>query len=198
MAQKRMESLSGKQQAALRNVVKRPVLPRESADRRHNTIIPFSLPAMPVSPGRNTEESQAVIGRMLTRLFQQESGALYVVNPSRRTLEIAAIWGSQESEEQALAQKIGRGLLDDRIHLGDNAYIPMSAPAGLRPDGQTCLCVPMHSSQGLVGLLYARFKGGQPSSNTSMHESIVKQKQRFAVAAAETLALVLAGNSASS
>jgi hypothetical protein len=193
MAQKRMESSSGKQKSALRNVESRPIPFKTNDMLRLPEVASFPRPGVPVSSGRTTKESKEVIGRMLTRLFYQESGALYVVNPSHGSLEIAAIWGSHESEEQALALKIGKSLIENRIHLGDKAYIPMIAPKGMRPDGQTCLCVPMHSHRGMLGLLYARFKREQPSLNTFMHESIVEQKRRFAVAAAETLALVLAG-----
>ena len=137
------------------------------------------------------QESQAVLKRMLAQLFFQESGALYMANPLRGTMELAAMWGSHESGERDLAQRVGLCLMENRIVLGDKAYIPMLPPRSGSND-QACLCVPLHSNRGLIGMLYARFTSSPLYQKTPLQESIMEQKQRFAVAAAEALAMALA------
>lgn len=189
MAYKNESSQSGKRNAP--SLSGEGVI-RHAAARRSHPATHVPVPGMPASTSRSREEAQALIGRMLARLFFQEAGALYLLHPSRKALELAAVWGTHDVEEQSLAQKTAQGLLEDRIHLGDKAFIPMQAPSNLRSKNQTCLCVPMHSSRGLLGLLYARFKSDSSSVNVPLYVRTTEQKQRFAVSAAEALALALA------
>jgi hypothetical protein len=139
---------------------------------------------------------KSVIGRMMMKLFLNESGALYVVKPSRREMELAAVWGSHGSEEQDLAMKIGQGLIEHRIHLGEKAYVPMLAPPDRESPGTSCLCVPLLAENSLIGLLYARFNHGLHDQNPGWGERVLEQKRRFAIAAAETLAHTLAPGAA--
>ena len=39
------------------------------------------------------EESYTIIGQLGQRLFQEESGALYMINNSRNVVETAVVWG---------------------------------------------------------------------------------------------------------
>ncbi len=63
-----------------------------------------------------TEEAFKVFGQFASRLFTSESGALYILSPSRNVLESAAVWGDFPAGEQVFPPDDCWAIRSGRMH----------------------------------------------------------------------------------
>ena len=130
-----------------------------------------------------TEEAYNVIVRVAQQIFPVQVGALYVIAPSRNSVEAVAVWG-----DSALAERVvfSAGMLGvaPRPHC-TGLRIPSSGLICRHihhppPDGY--LCIPMMAQSEALGVLHLM----QPD-NVKMTET----KQRMAVTMSEHIAMAL-------
>ena len=138
------------------------------------------------------EEAYRIISGFAQRLFPAQSGAVYVLSPSRNLVETVAVWGGTLVGERVFAPEHCWALRRGRTH----------RVSGPRPElhchhlGQTVparyLCIPMMAQGEALGIFHLQessesqnpFEGNPPDRGEAL--------ERLAVAAAEHIGLALA------
>jgi len=129
-----------------------------------------------------SEEAYNVIVRVAQQIFPVQVGALYIIAPSRNSVEAVAVWGNTELAERTFAPPECWALRRGRMHWVENSRSGLvcrhihHAP----PDGY--LCIPMMAQSEAIGVLHLM----QPE-NVKMTET----KQRLAITMAEHIAMAL-------
>jgi diguanylate cyclase (GGDEF)-like protein len=138
---------------------------------------------------QSMDEASSVISRMAAELFVGDAGAVLVLDPARKLLQVAAAWGeSPTGEREAFAPEECWALRRGQPHLVGDAgssllcrHLPMPPPAAY-------LCLPLVAHGEALGVLHlAGAAEGQASP-----PAITEAKQRLADAVAHQLALALA------
>ncbi|HLZ14051.1 MAG TPA: diguanylate cyclase [Candidatus Acidoferrum sp.] len=138
------------------------------------------------------EEAFKVVTQFGTQLFPGESGALYILSPSRNVLESASTWGDFPAGEQVFPPDDCWALRSGRMH-----YVEESASAvrcrHLRASPNVAhLCVPMAAQGDTLGILHVH---GNPVSDSGSDEAIRPlslSKRQLSTAVAEQVGLALA------
>jgi diguanylate cyclase (GGDEF)-like protein/PAS domain S-box-containing protein len=129
-----------------------------------------------------SEEAYNVIVRVAQQIFPVQVGALYIISPSRNSVEAVAVWGDTELAERTFAPPECWALRRGRMHWVENSRSGLvcrhihHAP----PDGY--LCIPMMAQSEAIGVLHLM----QPE-NVKMTET----KQRMAITMSEHIAMAL-------
>ncbi|MBN1566443.1 MAG: diguanylate cyclase [Acidobacteria bacterium] len=129
-----------------------------------------------------SEEAYNVIVRVAQQIFPVQVGALYIIAPSRNSVEAVAVWGDTSLAERAFSPPECWALRRGRMHWVENSrsglickHIHHSPPDGY-------LCIPMMAQSEAIGVLHLI----QPE-NVKMTET----KQRIAVTMSEHIAMAL-------
>ncbi len=129
-----------------------------------------------------SEEAYNVIVRVAQQIFPVQVGALYIIAPSRNSVEAVAVWGDATLAERAFSPPECWALRRGRMHWVENSrsglvckHIHHSPPDGY-------LCIPMMAQSEAIGVLHLI----QPE-NVKMTET----KQRIAVTMSEHIAMAL-------
>ncbi len=129
-----------------------------------------------------SEEAYNVIVRVAQQIFPVQVGALYIIAPSRNSVEAVAVWGDTELAERTFAPPECWALRRGRMHYVENSKSGLvcrhihHAP----PDGY--LCIPMMAQSEAIGVLHLMQPG-----NVKMTET----KQRMAITMSEHIAMAL-------
>ncbi len=129
-----------------------------------------------------TEEAYTVIVRVAQQIFPVQSGALYVISPSRNLLEAVAVWGDSSLVERVFAPDECWGLRRGRVHWVEDSAVGLLCKHLHQPLPKGYLCVPMMAQSEALGILYLT----QPADSP-----LKEAKQRLAVAMAEHIAMAL-------
>jgi diguanylate cyclase (GGDEF)-like protein/PAS domain S-box-containing protein len=129
-----------------------------------------------------SDEAYNVIVRVAQQIFPVQVGALYIIAPSRNSVEAVAVWGDTALAERAFSPPECWALRRGRMHWVENSrsglickHIHHSPPDGY-------LCIPMMAQSEAIGVLHLI----QPD-NVKMTET----KQRMAVTMSEHIAMAL-------
>jgi diguanylate cyclase (GGDEF)-like protein/PAS domain S-box-containing protein len=141
------------------------------------------------------EEAYTAIADYPQMLFPAETGALYVLSPSRTSVEAVTVWGEfpAGAAEQVFAPDECWALRRGRPHLVEDRragqvcqHLGEAPPAGY-------LCVPMMAQGEALGILHLRRRpSGATGPLDAPREPLTESKQRLAQAVAELIALALA------
>jgi diguanylate cyclase (GGDEF)-like protein/PAS domain S-box-containing protein len=139
-----------------------------------------------------TAEAFKVFGQFAPRLFTAESGALYILSPSRNALESASVWGDFPAGEQVFGPDDCWALRSGRMHYVDepNSAVLCRHLGGWPTVGH--LCVPMTAQGDILGILHIH---SNPVSSSGTKEGIrplSTSKRQLATAVAEQVGLALA------
>jgi diguanylate cyclase (GGDEF)-like protein/PAS domain S-box-containing protein len=138
---------------------------------------------------RTEEESHAVIARFLRLLFPDSSGALFVINASRNSVERGATWGDcAESCPTGFPPDACWALRRGRLHVvtRDNAAMCCEHSTMQRPQDQ--VCVPMLAQGEAVGVLNLVMD----SASTGNRGPLDPSQRQLLFAAAEHIGLATA------
>lgn len=136
------------------------------------------------------DESYYVLGNYVRKLFPTDSGSLYLLNDSRKKLEVAFAWGDSSESEKGFEYDSCWALRQGKVHMVENqegvvcAHLRTTPAAGY-------LCVPMIAQSEVIGLFHLRCNPsdlGYPET----HRKIMFLKQRLAIAIADHIGLALA------
>jgi len=138
------------------------------------------------------EEAFKVVTQFGTQLFPGESGALYILSPSRNVLESAATWGDFPAGEQVFPPDDCWGLRSGRMH-----YVEESGSAvrcrHLRASSNVAhLCVPMAAQGDTLGILHVHSNPVTDAGSNEAIRPLSLSKRQLATAVAEQVGLALA------
>src|SRR5882762_7684448 len=101
-----------------------------------------------------TDEAFKVFGQFAPRLFPTESGALYILSPSRNTLESASAWGDFPAGEQVFPPDDCWAIRSGRMHYVDEPSSAILCPHLSAWSAIAHLCVPMTAQGDILGILH--------------------------------------------
>jgi diguanylate cyclase (GGDEF)-like protein len=134
-----------------------------------------------------TEEACGVITKSALSLFPNDSGALFVTNPSKNLVEVMAVWGGYAPGEPVFAPEDCWALRSGRLYrVDDPAKTPLCAHVRSGAENGY-LCVPMVAQGEAVGILHLEMGAATPGGRPAMTDA----KNRLAISVADHLALAL-------
>jgi diguanylate cyclase (GGDEF)-like protein/PAS domain S-box-containing protein len=128
------------------------------------------------------DEAYNVIVRVAQQIFPVQVGALYVIAPSRHSVESVAVWGDAALAERVFSPQECWALRRGRMHWVQSAHSGLICKHVHQPPADGYLCIPMMAQSEAIGVLHLM----QPD-NVKMTES----KQRMAVTMSEHIAMAL-------
>jgi len=139
-----------------------------------------------------TEEAFKVFAQFAPQLFPAESGALYILSPSRNVMESASNWGDFSPAEQVFPPDDCWALRSGRMHYVEG---PGSAVLCRHLSGTPTvahLCVPMVALGDTLGILHVHSNPvNLPGAMKAIHPLSVSKRQ-LVTAVAEQVGLALA------
>jgi diguanylate cyclase (GGDEF)-like protein/PAS domain S-box-containing protein len=130
----------------------------------------------------STEEAYKVIVQVAQQIFPVKVGSLYIISPSRNTVEAAAVWGDVSLAERAFSPQECWALRRGRTHLVEQPGVGLICRHIHQPLPYGYLCIPMMAQSEALGVLHLM----QPD-NVKMTEA----KQRLAETMSEHIAMAL-------
>jgi diguanylate cyclase (GGDEF)-like protein/PAS domain S-box-containing protein len=140
----------------------------------------------------SVEDAYEVIGQLGERMFEQQNGALYIINNSHSLMEMVSTWGNLDSS--AIGERVA-GLEDcwalrrGRVHLvassGDRLRCKHLGEISHQPAETSFLsfiCVPMIAQGETLGMVHVRFSSPEQA----------KQNEQLVIAMSERAAMALA------
>ena len=129
-----------------------------------------------------SEEAYNVIVRVAQQIFPVQVGALYIIAPSRNSVEAVAMWGDPELAERSFSPQECWALRRGRMHWVENSRSGLICRHIHHTPKDGYLCIPMMAQSEAIGVLHLM----QPD-NIQMTET----KQRMAVTMSEHIAMAL-------
>jgi diguanylate cyclase (GGDEF)-like protein/PAS domain S-box-containing protein len=129
-----------------------------------------------------SEEAYNVIVRVAQQIFPVKVGALYIIAPSRNSVEAVAMWGDPELAERSFGPPECWALRRGRMHWVENSRSGLICRHVHHVPQDGYLCIPMMAQSEAIGVLHLM----QPD-NIQMTET----KQRMAVTMSEHIAMAL-------
>jgi diguanylate cyclase (GGDEF)-like protein/PAS domain S-box-containing protein len=139
-----------------------------------------------------TEEAFKVFGQFAHQLFPAESGALYVLSPSRNVLESASSWGAFPAGEQVFPPDDCWALRSGRMHYVEEPNSAVCCPHMRGSSAVGNICVPMAAQGDTLGILHVH---SNPLSDAGADEAMTPvsvSKRQLATAVAEQVGLAIA------
>ena len=138
------------------------------------------------------DEAFNIFSQFAPRLFPTESGALYILSPSRNALESVSVWGDFPAGEQVFSPDDCWALRSGRMHYVDE---PSSAVLCRHLRGWSAvahLCVPMAAQGDTLGILHVHSNPVSPVETKEVIRPLSDSKRQLATAIAEQVGLALA------
>jgi CHASE3 domain sensor protein len=122
------------------------------------------------------EEAQEVIGKEMPRILSGLRGAIYLYQPSRNHLEMAANWNTPSvlTQEKSFAPENCWALTRRALHLMRNSHTDIACAHIHVETVESSICTPMVVHGEMIGLLYIEAKRSQ------LHGPIVDFTNRVA------------------
>jgi diguanylate cyclase (GGDEF)-like protein/PAS domain S-box-containing protein len=130
----------------------------------------------------STEEAYKVIVQVAQQIFPVKVGALYIISPSRNTVEAAAVWGDTAIAERAFSPQECWALRRGRTHMVEHPGSGLVCRHIHQPLPYGYLCIPMMAQSEALGVLHL-----MQQDNVKMTET----KQRLAETMSEHIAMAL-------
>jgi diguanylate cyclase (GGDEF)-like protein/PAS domain S-box-containing protein len=128
------------------------------------------------------EEAYKIISSFLKQIFQEDAGALLMLETPANLLRAVSVWGGYTVKEEVIPREQCWAFRTGRLY-GASAYHPDICDHQ-KDDTDNFLCVPMMAQGEALGVLHWQ----TPSAQTALPDS----KKRLVVTVAEHMALALA------
>ena len=179
-------------EAALRGSNDRLTLSVEELEQHNTKMILLNEMGDLLQSCSRVEEAYTIIGQLGQRLFQKESGALYMINNSQNIVETAVVWGAHPPEQDLFTLDECWALRRGRAHLLNESGLELPCPHLKGRPLLAALCIPMTAQGETMGILH--LQSISDSSNQPGQEKMVlsETQLQLAEAMAATMALTLA------
>jgi len=131
-------------------------------------------------------EAYSVVSRTATQLFPEDSGALFVISPSRNMVEASATWGAAPPANIVFSPNDCWALRRGQGHLVVRDEMRCRHVAG---DGRMYACLPLVAQGETLGILH--LVNGPPAADKA-GEDRMQEKFRLAKGFAENIGLAIA------
>lgn len=179
-------------EAELRGTNERLLLSVEELEEHNKKMIQLNEMGDLLQSCSTIEEAHTIIGQFGQRLFQKESGALYVINNSKNVVETAIVWGEYPPEQDLFTLDECWALRRGRVHLMNEGglELPCQHLKGQMP--HSALCIPMTAQGEIMGILH--LQSNVPQANELNQYKIIPSQVdlQLAETMADTMALALA------
>ena len=147
---------------------------------------------------QTVEEAGAVVSQFAQKLFTGQSGALYLIAPSRNFVEAVADWGESPIQDRVFTPDDCWALRRGQVHyMADPRsgllcrHVRQSFGSERQPKDYY-LCVPMMAQGETLGILHLQSDQPAASQTGQEQEALTASQQQLAVTLAEHIALALA------
>jgi len=134
------------------------------------------------------DEAYGVIGRLATRLFPTEAGAVFALDGPRNLIEAVATWGSRPLDATTFPSGDCWALRNGRTHVVEDTTSGVFCPHVPPPTRGAYLCAPLAAQGKALGVLHVASES--PPGTTP--RGLTEAKQRLVEAVAAQLGLGLA------
>jgi diguanylate cyclase (GGDEF)-like protein/PAS domain S-box-containing protein len=138
------------------------------------------------------KEAYSIMPWFVPKLLPTESGALCMLNASRKLVEVVALWGDDPGGEHVFAPDDCWALRRGRVHsVDDSASAVVCRHLGSSPPA-SYLCVPLVAMGDTLGILHLRTKLDAECQPEAKREHFSASKQQLVMMVAEQIGLGLA------
>ena len=134
-----------------------------------------------------TEELYGIVGRFAPRLFPRSSGALCVLDSSKKVLEATATWGATSVCKLAFSPDDCWAFREGHAHLVSEPQSGLACSHAVRNGQYAQVCVPMMAQSEIVGIVHL-----QSQTPPASGESFTQDDLRLVKIMAEEIALSMA------
>ena len=164
---------------------------------RHQRISLFNQMSEKLQACISLEETYPIIDQFTQKLFPAKTGALFILNPSRNSVEAVTVWGKTISGEKTFIPEDCWALQEGKIHITADSS-PESCCRHLSgAAGRSSLCVPLLAHGETLGMLHLQQRTSHRSISTKSvliddsSEGMNEEVQQLAITVADYLALAL-------
>ncbi len=138
---------------------------------------------------RDREEAYRIIGVAAQKLFPVDSGAFYIMNPSRNMLDLTFAWGEEKNHESHFSPDSCWALRRGRTPwvFSNNQLICKNIGCEI---AHQCICVPMLSQDETIGVFHLNVTGAEEQNDGSNNTSY-ETKYQLAISMTEQVAMAL-------
>ena len=167
-------------------------LEARALEERTNEITLLSGMASLLQACLTSEEAFSIIGQFAARLFTAESGALYILSPSRNAVEEASVWGDHQIGEKVFPPEDCWALRGGHMHYVDESgKAVLCRHVGRWPE-VSHLCVPMTAQGDTLGIFHIHSNPRDAAATKQTIQPLSASKQHLALTVAEQVGLALA------
>ncbi|MFH0793900.1 MAG: diguanylate cyclase, partial [bacterium] len=139
----------------------------------------------------SVEEASSIVARFSKQLFEDSSGALFVIHSSRNLVEAVSEWGELPAEERVFAPDECWALRRGKFHFYQEGGTGLPCPHVKKKFAAYSLCVPMVAQGEAIGVFHLRRdRSGRQSKQAGT--ALPEEKQRLAVGLSEQIGMALA------
>jgi diguanylate cyclase (GGDEF)-like protein len=137
------------------------------------------------------EETYKVVAGVCEELFPLDSGSLSMVDASKTLLTMTASWGSPPCEKQTFDADECVSLRTGKVHLVEDPHSQMLCSHLDAPLNNGYLCVPIRTSDQILGVLTLYFGPCDPGYSDDECKRLVESRQMVITRVTEHYALFL-------
>jgi diguanylate cyclase (GGDEF)-like protein len=142
---------------------------------------------------RTMDEFHVVVSRYASHIFENESGAVYVVNPSRSAIELVVRWGEWEASGTTVFAPDGCwALRRGRMHRSGGDALGPDCDHATSSSSEAYVCMPMMGQGEALGILHVRQSGSAATTKSELSAAVAESRVRTIISVAEHVALALA------
>ena len=139
----------------------------------------------------STDEAYNVIIIYAQKLFPNKSGALYILSPSKDTLEAVGEWGRSFSISQVFSPNECWGIRRGRLNLVNNSQLGLNCNHVSTTEAISYLCIPLIAHGDTFGMLHVGCKSNSISGSCTQSNND-ELKRQLVTTLADHIALALA------
>jgi diguanylate cyclase (GGDEF)-like protein len=142
---------------------------------------------------RTMDEFHVVVSRYASHIFENQSGAVYVVNPSRSAIELVVRWGEWDSNGTTVFAPDGCwALRRGRMHRSGGDALGPDCDHATSSRSEAYVCMPMMGQGEALGILHVRQSSAAAATKSELSAAVAESRVRTIISVAEHVALALA------
>jgi diguanylate cyclase (GGDEF)-like protein len=138
------------------------------------------------------KEFFVVVSSFAPRIFERESGAMFVMNSSRSAIELAVSWGADEPVERVFRPDACWALRRGRLHRAGGSALGPTCEHTASDGTSGYTCIPMMGQGEALGVLHVHGFADVAQNVPELGAVVVESRLRTIISVAEHVALALA------
>jgi diguanylate cyclase (GGDEF)-like protein len=138
------------------------------------------------------QEFFVVVSSFAPRIFERESGAMYIMNSTRSAIEMVVSWGATEHVEKVFRPDACWALRRGRLHRAGGSSLGPTCEHTSSAGTSGYTCIPMMGQGEALGVLHVHALADAAQNEPELGAAVVESRLRTIVSVAEHVALALA------